>query len=168
MFVKGQICFALAGLAAPLGILGADAGAGYGRQEPRVTSRLLSLRSLRDGRCPAGASRPSLAYVTLRYGIEWSRNVTGWQARAASDYASAPLSVNVKGHPTRRSLLNLKLKRAASVSPTTPPLKPKAARRAAPQGECDSTRPITEIDIRKPKRGVLVTPPSSMTWRNGE
>ncbi|HAE02719.1 MAG TPA: hypothetical protein DCG04_14990 [Rhodospirillaceae bacterium] len=24
------------------------------------------------------------------------------------------------------------------------------------------------LDIRKPKRGVLVTPPSSMTWRNKE
>ena len=24
------------------------------------------------------------------------------------------------------------------------------------------------LDIRKPKRGVLVTPPSSMTWRNQE
>lgn len=159
MLAKGQIRFALAGLAAPLGILGADAGAGYGRQEPRVSSRLLSLCSLRYGRCPTGASRPSMACVTLRYGIVWSRNVTECQACAASDYASAPFPVNVKGHPTRRSPLNLKLKGAPRSPPTSPPLKPKAARRAAPQRACNSTCPVTEFDIRKPKRGVLVTPP---------
>ncbi len=74
--------FTLTGLVAPLGILGAETGAGYGWQEPRATSRLLSLFSFLTGGFRNGA-RPFL-FVTLCRSVAVSshraptlRNVTG-------------------------------------------------------------------------------------------
>lgn len=74
--ILNPLRFDLPGLAAPLGILGADAGASYGWQEPRVSSRLLSLQPLRYGRCQIGASHPFHTYVTLRNGSAPLRNVS--------------------------------------------------------------------------------------------
>lgn len=58
--------FALTGLVAPLGILGAETGAGFGWQEPRAASRLLPLFSFRTGGFRYGV-RP-FPYVTLCIG----------------------------------------------------------------------------------------------------
>jgi len=85
--------FALAGLVAPLGNLGAEAGIGYGRQEPRVSSRLLSLCPLRYERHQQDVSRPS-PYVTLRNGTGCIRYVNGRRF----------VNVKLNGYPIAHSL----------------------------------------------------------------
>lgn len=166
--------FALTGLAAPLGILGADAGASYGLQEPRVSSRLLSLRPLPYGRHQSGASRIAFL-VTLRNGKPSARYVTVWE-QVSRPYTytltlkrtgpvdgrqRAPLAIAIGASPTPSK--PLKLRGGFNASYPAPPLKQKRPRRVAPHCACASKRPRLVLDNRKPKRGVFVTPPSRIT-----
>lgn len=67
--------FALPGLVAPSGILGAETGNGYGWQKPRATSRLLSpVLPLSGGR--QNGVRPLFIYIDSKNWLErWARFV---------------------------------------------------------------------------------------------
>ena len=105
--------FALAGLAAPSGILGTDAVQTGVRRKPSPSG---TAPATKEGQAP----RLPLAFILSPAFFPVPKTQSGPDAQRRNKHATA------------------------------------------------CALPFLVLDIRKPKRGVLVTPPSSMTWRNKE
>ena len=163
MRAADHIRFALAGLAAPLGILGADAGASYGWQEPRVSSRLLSLHPLPYGRHQSGASRIA-SLVTLRNGETVSRYVTVREPGLHPLTYTYTLTLNgtdpVNGVP--RAPLAIAIAIGTAPAPTQP-LKLRGGVNATPpaptqplklRGGVNATPPAPPLKPKRPRRAA--------------
>lgn len=181
----GSSCFALAGLAAPSGILGAATGNGYDWQKRRTTSRHLSpVPSLKGGRRYGArplhiymytecmyAGRPAGPYRYVDVREAPPRNVT---AQPLHTYIRCDKPLNLKGQHLRYGLAHSLKEPAPKGAPPlkgvapikglapTPPLKPKRPRREATEPARACARPLF-LKSPKSQRGVFVTPPSRIT-----
>lgn len=175
--------FALAGLAAPPGILGADAGTGYSQRKPRAPSRLPHPVPSHGGGCRIG-TRP---YLLDFYSFEKQKPYTALSCRPIGPPWRAPVETSMggpirirPGFTTPQSTGTLgRAERTAAPTPQrrlefcphlfrslTPPPKQKRLRRAAPEQGAPAGAPRLRVAHGKQakcERGVLVTPPSTLT-----